>query len=361
MRRPAVEIVGVAKQFGETMALDRIDLTIHENEFVSLLGASGCGKTTLLRIVAGFESPSSGRVHSSGEDVTAVPPERRPTNIVFQRGALFPHMNVFDNIAYSLKLGSWPRARIAAKVEEMLALVRLEGLGAVRPTELSGGQIQRVALARALAAEPQGSPARRAPVGPRPQAAAADATRASRHPAETRRDVRLYVTHDQTEALVMSDRIAIMNQGRIVQLGTPREIYTRPASVFASAFIGETNLVRGTVVRTEDRIVTVAVGDGQQVSAEAAGELAPGTRATLAVRPEAIRVTIPRSRESPIRAVTGRLTEIVYLGSKIRIGAVISDGALVWADLRDEEAEGLTVGMPVDLSWPPSAASVWPE
>ena len=171
----------------------------------------------------------------------------------------------------------------------------------------------------------------------------------------------LYVTHDQTEALVMSDRIAIMDQGRIIQEGTPREIYTRPASVFASAFIGETNLVRGTVVRTEDRIVTVAVGDGQQVSAEAAGELAPGTRATLAVRPEAIRVTIPRSRESPIRAVTGRLTEIVYLGSKIRIGAVICDGALVWADLRDEEAEGLTVGMPVDLSWLPSAASVWPE
>ena len=133
---------------------------------MSLLGPSGCGKTTLLRIVAGFERPSNGRVIVQGEDVTAVPPERRPTNIVFQRGALFPHMNVFDNIAYSLKLRKWPRSKIAAKVEEMLALVRLENLGRRESTELSGGQVQRVALARALAAEPQGSPAGRAPVGP---------------------------------------------------------------------------------------------------------------------------------------------------------------------------------------------------
>ena len=181
--------------------------------------------------------------------MTAVPPERRPTNIVFQRGALFPHMNVFDNIAYSLKLRNWPRAQIAAKVEELLALVRLENLGRREPTELSGGQVQRVALARALAAEP------RVLLLDEPLSAL-DLKLRNQMQLELRTIQRklgatfLYVTHDQTEALVMSDRIAIMNQGRIIQEGTPREIYTRPASVFASAFIGETNLVRGTVVRS---------------------------------------------------------------------------------------------------------------
>jgi spermidine/putrescine ABC transporter ATP-binding subunit len=352
----AVEIVDVGMRFGEVVALDRVDLMVQEHEFVSLLGASGCGKTTLLRIVAGFEVPTSGRVMIRGEDVTTMPPHRRPTNIVFQRGALFPHMNVFDNIAYSLKLRRWPKARIAAKVEEMLALVRLEGLGHRGASELSGGQVQRIALARALAAEPTvlllDEPL-----------SALDLKLRQQMQLELRRIQRklgatfLFVTHDQTEALAMSDRIAIMNEGRIVQLGTPREIYTRPASVFASDFIGQTNLLRGTVRTAVGAAVTLAVG-GQSVTAESAAALAPGGAATLSIRPEAIRVLRDGALPAGSTGLSGTVAEIVYLGSSVRV-AVASGELVIWSELRDEEASGLEVGAPVRAVWKPAAATIW--
>lgn len=360
MTSAAVEIAGVAKNFGDVVALDNIALTIHQNEFVSLLGPSGCGKTTLLRVIAGFEAPTRGRVIVHGEDVTDVPPERRPTNIVFQRGALFPHMNVFENVAYSLKLRKWPPPRIAAKVEEMLALVQLEKLGHRGPTELSGGQVQRVALARALAAEP------RVLLLDEPLSAL-DLKLRQQMQLELRTLQRklgatfLYVTHDQTEALVMSDRIAVMNEGRIIQEGTPREIYTRPASVFASAFIGETNLIEGTVVATEDSVVTFAAAGGKHVKANGSIPLKPGTRGTLSVRPEAVRVELAASCNDTLDGIRGEVAEVVYLGNRIRIEAAAGDQVVIWADLRDDEAAGLDVGMPVILSWAPSAAQVWPD
>ncbi len=354
---PAVEIIGLQKRFGKIIALEQIDLTIHEHEFVSLLGASGCGKSTLLRIVAGFEIPSSGRVKINGKDVTSWPPHRCPTNMVFQRGALFPHMNVFDNIAYGLKLRKWPKKRITDRVEEMLALVRLENFGLRGPTELSGGEIQRVALARALAAEPSvlllDEPL-----------SALDLKLRQQMQLELRAIQRklgatfVFVTHDQTEALVMSDRIAIMDQGRIIQMGTPRDISTRPASVFASEFIGQTNLLRGTVVSTDGTVVTMTVGDGVQIGAETSSILAAGVPVTLSVRPEAVRV----HREGDvavIQGVSGTITEIVYLGSSIRVGSVIVGDEMIWADLRDEEAEALEIGTKVKLTWAPSAATVW--
>jgi spermidine/putrescine ABC transporter ATP-binding subunit len=353
----AVEIVDVGMRFGEVVALDHVDLVVHEHEFVSLLGASGCGKTTLLRIVAGFEVPTSGRVKIRGDDVTTVPPHRRPTNIVFQRGALFPHMNVFDNIAYSLKLRRWPKARIAAKVEEMLALVRLDGLGHRGASELSGGQVQRIALARALAAEPTvlllDEPL-----------SALDLKLRQQMQLELRRIQRklgatfVFVTHDQTEALAMSDRIAIMNEGRIVQLGTPREIYTRPASVFASDFIGQTNLLRGTVRAATGAAVTLAVG-GQSVAAESAATLAPGGAATLSVRPEAIRVLKDGALPPGWTGLSGAVAEIVYLGSSVRVAVGCAGDLAIWAELRDEEASGLDVGAPVRAIWKPAAATIW--
>jgi ABC-type Fe3+/spermidine/putrescine transport system ATPase subunit len=352
---PAVEIIGVGKRFGDTAALDHIDLTVHEHEFVSLLGASGCGKSTLLRIVAGFEHPSSGRVRIHGEDVTRLPPHRRPTNIVFQRGALFPHMNVFDNIGYSLKLRGWPRAKIAAKVEEMLALVRLEGLGNRGPTELSGGQMQRVALARALAAEP------RVLLLDEPLSALDQKLREQMQ-LELRAIQRklgaafVFVTHDQTEALVLSDRIAIMNAGRIIQFGTPRDIYTRPASVFASAFIGQTNLLRGRVTAVGGARVALGLAGGDTVSGEGAAALAAGDPATLSVRPEAVRV---RRAGAGAEGLAARIAEIVYLGSLIRVGSLTAGQEMIWADLRDAEAEGLEIGMPVTLAWAPAAATIW--
>lgn len=353
----AVEVTGVRKSFGDMLALDNVDLTVDEHEFISLLGASGCGKSTLLRIIAGFEFATSGRVRIGGTDVTAWPPHRRPTNIVFQRGALFPHLNVFDNIAYSLRLRRWSKDRIFSKVEEMLALVRLEGLGGRGPTELSGGQVQRVALARALAAEPSvlllDEPL-----------SALDQKLRQQMQLELRSIQRklgatfVFVTHDQTEALVMSDRIAIMNQGRIVQIGSPREIYTRPNSVFASGFIGQTNLLRGTLTAISDSSASVAIGHGELIVATPTKGIAAGSSVTVSVRPEDVRVRSENEAERD-RTVAATITEIIYLGSAIRIGAVIGDGELVWADLRDEEASGLAVGAKVGLTWHESSATVW--
>jgi len=358
MIQPAIEIVGVEKRFGEVTALDGINLTLHRAEFLSLLGPSGCGKSTLLRIIAGFETPTCGRVFVNGEDVTRVPPERRPTNIVFQQGALFPHMNVFNNIAYCLKLRKWTRAQIEDKVEEMLALVRLEGLGQRTPSELSGGQIQRAALARALAAEPSvlllDEPL-----------SALDLKLRQQMQLELREIQRklgatfLYVTHDQTEALVMSDRIAVMNEGKIIQEGTPREIYERPLSVFAAGFIGETNLVKGEVVCCEGLEVTLSVGGTQLFTALSTSKVAPGKRAILSIRPEAIRIASQKPTESESTVITGKVAEIVYLGRWVRVGVKVCDGVVVWADLRGEEALGLEPGRPVALEWDPSAASLW--
>ncbi len=359
MTTPAVEVAGVGKRFGDHVALHAIDLTVNQGEFVSLLGPSGCGKTTLLRIISGFESPTQGRVLIHGTDVTSVPPHRRPTNIVFQRGALFPHMNVFDNIAYSLKLRKWPKARIATRVEEMLALVRLDGLGRRGPTELSGGQIQRAALARALAPEPS--------VLLLDEPLSALDLKLRQHMQLELRAIQrqlgatfVYVTHDQSEALVMSDRIAVMNQGRIVQEGSPREIYTRPTSVFASDFIGETNLVPGTIVATDDGVVTLAVGEGILLKAYGSQSLKPGTLATISVRPEAIRVSTAHSPDQG-DAFVGQIAEIMYLGNRVRIEVVTKSGAAVLADLRDEEVEGMERNMSVSLTWNPSAATVWAD
>jgi len=358
MNTVAVEISGVSKSFGELRALERIDLSIRAHEFISLLGASGCGKSTLLRIVSGFELPTTGRVSIHGEDVTRLPPHRRPTNIVFQRGALFPHMDVHDNIAYSLKLRKWPKAKIAAKVEEMLALVRLEGLGHRGPTELSGGQMQRVALARALAAEP------RVLLLDEPLSALDQKLREQMQ-LELRAIQRklgatfVFVTHDQTEALVMSDRIAIMNQGQIVQLGSPREIYTRPASVFASRFIGQTNLLRGRVAGSDGGAVIVETAGGDRIAVEARTPLAAGTVATLSVRPEAVRLRRDDGPPPTGPGLRGRVSEIVYLGSSTRVGTAIAGGEVVWADLRDEEAAGIEPGTAVRLAFLPAAASIW--
>ena len=313
----AVEIVDVSKKFGDVAALEQINLQVRDNEFVSLLGASGCGKSTLLRIVAGFEYSLGGRVFVHGEDVTSLPPHLRPTNLVFQRGALFPHMNLIDNIGYSLKLRRWPKPRIAERVAEMLALVRLEGLGRRNAAELSGGQIQRVALARALAAEPKvlllDEPL-----------SALDLKLRQQMQLELRVIQRglgatfIFVTHDQTEALVMSDRIAIVNQGRIVQFGTPREIYTRPSSMYVSDFIGQTNFLKGTVVSSANRVTTLYVGNGERATGESASVLAIGVVGFLSVRPESIRVGSAEQRADDSGLINARVIEIVYLGSSVR-------------------------------------------
>lgn len=288
---PAVEIIGVRKSFGDFTALHEIDLAIAQQSFVSLLGASGCGKTTLLRIVAGFESASSGTVRIAGEDITGVPPHARPTNIVFQRGALFPHMTVRENVGYSLKLRKWPKPKIDAQVDRMLALVRLEGFGDRDPAKLSGGQVQRVALARALASEP------RVLLLDEPLSAL-DLKLRQQMQLELRGLQRslgatfVFVTHDQTEALTMADRIAVLNFGELQQVGSPKELYERPASAFVAGFIGETNFwparARADAAAGTEAEVELDGGDVARVLAVEA--LKRGQAAQVAIRPEHIKL-----------------------------------------------------------------------
>src|SRR6059058_4369981 len=239
-----LEISGVSKRFGAVTAVDRVSLSIERGEFFALLGPSGCGKTTLLRLIAGFETPNEGGIVIDGADITAVPPYARPVNMMFQSYALFPHLNVAGNIAFGLKQEGMPRQRRAARVEEMLALVQMTGFAKRRPHELSGGQKQRVALARALAKMPK------LLLLDEPLAALDRKLRA-----ETRLELIgiqervgttfLLVTHDQEEALGMASRIAVMNRGRVVQIGAPAEIYERPGSRFVADFVGEVNLFEG--------------------------------------------------------------------------------------------------------------------
>jgi ABC-type Fe3+/spermidine/putrescine transport system ATPase subunit len=358
----AVEVEGVHKRFAEHVALHHIDLAIEQREFLSLLGPSGCGKTTLLRIVAGFEQPSRGRVLVHGDDMTRVPPHKRPTNMVFQRGALFPHMNVAENIGYSLKLQKRSKAQISARVEELLALVRLEGLGHRGASELSGGQIQRAALARALAPEPE--------VLLLDEPLSALDLKLRQHMQLELRAIHralgatfVYVTHDQTEAMTMSDRILVMNEGRIVQDGTPRDVYRRPASVFASEFIGDTNLISGTVVGTDGDVVRLELEGGDTLMGESSEVLALGARATLSVRPESIRLDPADVRsaatESTPAGLRATVTEVIYLGNRVRVEATTDRGLDLIIDARDADADTLERDAPVQLSWLPTAARVW--
>lgn len=357
MKQLGVQITGVSKEFGAHTALHGIDLSIKSGEFLSLLGPSGCGKTTLLRIISGFEEATSGTVQIHGMDVTNTPPHLRNTNIVFQRGALFPHMNVAENIAYSLKLRKLSKAQIATRVEEMLVLVKLDGLASRGPSELSGGQVQRVALARALASEPSvlllDEPL-----------SALDLKLRQHMQLELRMIQRqlgatfIYVTHDQTEALVMSDRIAVMNEGRIVQVGSPREIYANPANEFASDFIGETNLFHGIVVQIEGGSVHIKMGTGQVLIGK--GEnIDIGEPVTLSVRPESIRINASSSLDGSNSRISGSIVDVIFLGSRTRLQIDIGDGKVVLADVDDEASLELRIGSNIEISWQIHQANVW--
>src|SRR2546430_3324503 len=286
-----LEISGASKRFGAVTAVDRVFLSIERGEFFALLGPSGCGKTTLLRLIAGFETPNEGRIVIDGTDITAVPPYARPVNMMFQSYALFPHLDVAGNIAFGLKQEGMPRQRRAARVEEMLALVQMTGFAKRRPHELSGGQKQRVALARALAKMPK------LLLLDEPLAALDRKLRA-----ETRLELIgiqervgttfLLVTHDQEEALGMASRIAVMNRGRVVQIGAPAEIYERPGSRFVADFVGEVNLFEGELTAGFNCLtLTVAGFDRPIPLPPPAGIALPeGAAAALALRPERLRL-----------------------------------------------------------------------
>ncbi len=313
---PLVRIEDVSKRFGPVCAVDEVSLEVPRNAFFALLGPSGCGKTTLLRMIAGFETPSSGRIWIDGEDMTAVPPNRRPVNMVFQSYAVFPHMTVWKNVAYGLEVTRVPRPEIARRVAEALAMVRLEGLEARRPHQLSGGQKQRVALARALVK--------------RPKLLLLDEP-LSALDRKLREEMRLelvrlqhevgitfiFVTHDQDEALSMATQLAVMRDGRILQVADPRTLYERPRTRFVADFIGSTNLFEGRVL---DR-----TAEGLRVALDGLGEIhlpcascADG-RIELAVRPEKMRLSLEPPATAGAVAVPGRIAQVAYFGDSSRI------------------------------------------
>jgi spermidine/putrescine transport system ATP-binding protein len=362
---PAVTLQGVSRRFGDVVALDGVTLDVHPGEFMSILGPSGCGKTTLLRIVGGFEVPDEGTVLINGASMARVPPHRRPANTVFQRYALFPHMTVHENVAFGLSLSRRPKAEIRAKVEAMLRLVRLEGFGERLPSQLSGGQAQRVALARALANDPV------VLLLDEPLAALDLKLRQAMH-VELRQIQRevgstfLYVTHDQEEALSMSDRITLMNGGRIEQIGTPLDVYRRPASRFVSGFIGEANVFEGVVAQLRasepegTRIVVVEVGS-TPIEAESDLDVRRGDRVALCVRPESIAVRASEAGAAPPgpNRLGGRIQSVVFLGPAVRylVDVPGHEAITVQADASHGEAF-LAAGEPVVLSWPSAAGAL---
>jgi spermidine/putrescine transport system ATP-binding protein len=310
----AVEARNVSKIFGAgggaVRALDGVSVTIRENEFFTLLGPSGCGKTTLLRLIAGFEFPTEGEILLHGQDIAALPPYKRPVNTVFQSYALFPHMTVAQNISFGLEMLGKPKAETAARVGAMLKLVRMEELRDRRTSQISGGQQQRVALARALA--------------PQPKVLLLDEP-LSALDYKLRKDMQIelkrlqhetgitfvFVTHDQEEALTMSDRIAVMSSGRILQVGTPRDIYDRPSGRFVANFIGETNFLEGDIVSAADGAAIVKLATGATISAGLPDGMAASGRVTLVVRPEHANLAKPPANAG----LSGLLQNVVYFGT----------------------------------------------
>ncbi len=349
----SVELRGVSKRFGDFVAVDELDLELGSGEFFTLLGPSGCGKTTTLRMIAGFERPSAGEIRIEGADVSGLPAHRRPTNTVFQSYALFPHLSVEDNVAFGLKRQKVGKAEIAERVRAELERVGLAAEARRRPAQLSGGMQQRVALARALVNLPKVLLLDE-PLG------ALDLKLRKGLQVELKRIQRevgitfVYVTHDQEEALTMSDRIAIMNRGRIEQIGGPEEVYERPATSFVAGFIGVSNLLPGTVSAAG----TVKLESGPEVAGET-GTLAPGAGCAAVVRPEKLRIDLAGDA-APANGgprVEGVVASSVYLGTATQIVVDLGAGVRMTVLVPNaDEAERQRLpggGARVVLSWEP--------
>jgi putrescine transport system ATP-binding protein len=359
---PLVRFENVSRRFGDTLAVDRLSLDIYRKEFFALLGPSGCGKTTLLRMLAGFERPDAGRVLLDGRDVAATPPHRRPVNMMFQSYALFPHLTVAGNVAFGLRQDGMARANIAARVDEMLALVQLEGLGGRRPDQLSGGQRQRVALARSLAKRPQ------VLLLDEPMAALDKKLREQTQFELMELHAKLgmtfvIVTHDQAEAMTVAHRIAVMDRGRVVQAGPPAEIYEQPRSRWVAAFVGDVNLIDGRVVEAgaEEAVIADNGGRRYRVAAEAARGAEVGAQVAIAVRPEKMRIQAGASPGDAANAMRGSVCDLGYLGGISMYKVRLDDGAIVKAAVANvtrTSGQAFSAHDEVWLSWPPDAAVV---
>ncbi len=357
----AVELIGISKLFGKFVAVDNINLRIKDGEFYSLLGPSGCGKTTTLRMIAGFEVPTRGDLRIFGKSMGDTPPFKRPVNTVFQSYALFPHMTIGENVAFGLQMQKVPKKEITQRVGEALERVRLADYANHKPKQLSGGQQQRVALARALVNRPEVLLLDE-PLG------ALDLKLRKAMQLELKQmqqDVGItfvYVTHDQEEALTMSDRIAVMRAGHVYQEGTPVEIYEKPRTRYVADFIGETNFLEGTVKSIDGNRVTVEIDGAVAVAATAEADVpvTVGQAVTVAIRPEKISL-LPGDTE---KGYPGRLVELVYIGTDTRYRVQLTDNASVIVREQNIVPTGerkFHTGDAVQIHWSPASATILAE
>ena len=356
----AINAEQVTKIFGDgkdrVVALDDVTVAIAENEFFTLLGPSGCGKTTLLRLIAGFEHPTAGVIKLQGEDISHLPPYQRSINTVFQSYALFPHMTVAQNISFGLEMLGQSKEDIQATVTEMLALVKMKELRNRRTDQISGGQQQRVALARALA--------------PKPQVLLLDEPLAALD-YKLRKEMQIelkrlqhetgitfiFVTHDQEEALTMSDRIAVMEAGRILQVGTPRQIYNHPVERFVADFIGSTNFLAAEVITTENGRARIRLISGSEITTELPDGMVPRGRVTTAVRPEYSRLLADPNKKGDLQGI---LENIVYFGTDTHYHTRLPDETLFVTRMQNqrEDTEKFRVGQPVNIVFKPNSVQM---
>ncbi len=356
MSEALISLRNIRKAFDGTQVLKGLDLDVAKGEFFTLLGPSGCGKTTTLRVMAGLERPDAGRVFLSGEDITFYPPERRKLNTVFQNYALFPHMNVFDNIAYGLKMVGVKKSAIAPRVDEMLAMMQLSGFGKRMPGQLSGGQRQRVAIARALVLEPE-LLLLDEPLG------ALDL--------ELRRQMQtelkgiqqrlgisfVYITHDQEEAMNMSDRMALMHEGHFVQVGTPEDIYERPNSMFSARFVGQSNLLRG-VLTARKGTRSLMEMDGLTLPCVADDRFQTGDPVCLTVRTERLHFGPEHTDDLYL---SGVLKSLRFAGGVERAEIELASGQVLLSQRQAERGCGLSCGQQVRVWWDVSLAPLVPD
>lgn len=357
---PLIRFENVTKRFGDFVAVDNLTLDIYEKEFFALLGASGCGKTTLMRMLAGFEKPTEGCITLAGEDIAPIPANKRPVNMMFQSYALFPHLTVADNIAFGLKRSNMPASEIDGRVDEMLGMVQLRPFGKRKPHQISGGQRQRVALARSLAKNPK------VLLLDEPLAALDKKLRQ-----ETQFELMdiqeklgttfMIVTHDQEEAMTVASRVAVMNAGIIKQIATPDAIYERPNSSYVADFIGDVNLISGKVKTSTAKSCTIA-WEGGTITAQPPEKLNKGTEVRFAIRPE--KVSISSKKPDSVNAVQGKVHDIAYLGNISTYYVETANGQIIKAQLanaRRLSRRSFTWEDPVWLSWTETAGLVLTE
>ena len=361
---PFIRFENVTKRFGDFVAVNNLTLDIYEREFFSLLGPSGCGKTTLMRMLAGFEEPTEGRILLQGKDISGVPPYKRPTNMMFQSYALFPHMSVEKNVAFGLEQDGLPKADIAARVEEMLRLVKLTEFARRKPSQLSGGQRQRVALARSLAKRPKVLLLDE-PLGALDKKLREE-TQFELMDIQTNLGLTfLIVTHDQEEAMTVSDRIAVMDKGNVVQVATPAEIYEAPNSRYVADFIGDINIFDANVVANASDIGTPDLVtldcDGLKVAVEQECAAATGSQVAFAIRPEKVRISLDQPADSSINSAYGEVWDIGYLGDFSVFIVKLADGRVIRAAQANVSRlvdRPITFGDMVWLNWKPDSGLV---